>query len=215
MPRPDLALVLSCFALVPGGCGRAARPSGAAEPARSIPAGRAIEVDGTLAAGEWDDAARIRWTIAQDWSIDVRLKHDGEHLLVAFDGLRPPTQTPAIAFPELLVDTRDDKTPALAADDLWFHVSVTDCHGAGRLDVYESCAPDGVGWAANNFPLGEPIDVVEMRIDFATLGGTARPPTLGVALRISDTQGWARHHTSTVDPHRPATWPSYTLVDRT
>ena len=172
-----------------------------------IPPGTPVVVDGSVAPGEWADAGQFTIDASPTWSADVGVKHDGESLLIVFAQFQPPSAPPAIAFPEVMLDVGNDKLERLGADDWWFHVSATDCAAIGELDNYEGCVPEADGWEANNFSNGPPIDLVEIRIDFATLGLDAQTEQdLGLLLRLSDTQGFATHWPTVADPLVPATW---------
>src|SRR5215472_3779237 len=65
-----------------------------------IPAGRPVQVDGVLAAGEWDDAAALAIPIAPGWDVRVLLKHDAGNLYFAFTHLR---HAGAERYPEVLL----------------------------------------------------------------------------------------------------------------
>jgi hypothetical protein len=172
-----------------------------------IPIGAAVVVDGSAPAGEWDDAAQYGLTPTLDWSVPVGIKHDSEGLLVVFAQIRPPAPPPVVAFPELMIDVGNDKSRTLGPDDWWFHVSATDCHGTGEYDNYRTCVAEAEGWEANNFPAGSLIDLVEIRIDFATIGiDPTVEQDLGLLLRLSDTQGWAAHWPADGNPDAPSTW---------
>lgn len=194
-------------------------PASAVEPAtlcetapeRVVPAGGPITVDGSVSAGEWDDAAPFAFRVRPDWTTTVRLKHDGEALSVLFTEFQPPSSPPHIVFPELALRVGDQPSQDWTLDDWWFHVSLTDCAAQGAHDDFAGCVPEATGWAANNFEHGV-IDAVEIRIEFATLGIDAtRPQNLGVLLRLSDTQGYARHWPKEADLEVPATWAEATL----
>jgi hypothetical protein len=172
-----------------------------------ISRGRPVAVDGSVDPGEWDDAQPYAVTPAPGWTVPVGIKHDGEALLVVFAQIQPPARPPFAAFPELMIDVGNDKSSVLADDDWWFHVSATDCHGMGEYDNYRTCVPEGEGWDANNFPGGSLIDLVEIRIEFATLGVDPNlEQDIGLLLRLSDTQGYAAHWPADGNADAPATW---------
>ncbi len=172
-----------------------------------VPPGASIDVDGAIGSGEWDDARPYPLAPTPDWTPVVKMKHDGQSLLVLFSQFQPPSRPPAVVFPEILLDIGNDKAASLEADDWWFHVSFTDCAATGRYDDYDGCVPQAEGWEANNFSRGPLLNLIEMRIDFATLQIDAtEAQDLGLLLRLSDTQGYASHWPADADPDRPATW---------
>lgn|GEM_PF-1450393 len=175
-----------------------------------ITLGSAVTVDGQVSDGEWTDAAPFSIQPAEDWSADVGIKHDGDSLVFVFASFQPPSVPPAIVFPEVLIDVGNDKPETLGPDDWWFHVSATDCAAAGEVDNYDGCVPEAEGWEANNFAAG-PIDLVEIRIELATLGLDPGQHELGLLLRLSDTQGFATHWPAQGDPLAPVTWSTVRL----
>jgi len=178
--------------------------TGAGEPVcvgeNTIPFGGAVVVDGYMIQPQ------------EGWSVPVGIKHDAEAITIAFAQLQPPGPPPFAVFPELLIDVGNEKLEALGPDDWWFHVSATDCAAAGRYDDYDGCVLEARTWEANNFPSGELIDAVEIRIPLQTLGIDQRQPVeIGIALRLSDTQGYAAHWPLTADPATPSTWATVQL----
>lgn len=173
---------------------------------RGLHPGAQVVVDGSLERDEWADATPFVMTPGRGWEVPVGIKHDGESLLFAFAALQPAT-SPPVAFPEVMLDVNNDKATRLASDDWWFHVSATDCSAIGRLDDYKTCVPEADGWAANNFPAGTLIDIVEIAIEFETLGiDPTQEQDVGLLLRLSDTQGFAAHWPAAADPQDPSSW---------
>ena len=180
--------------------------SGEPTACRGLHPGTSVTIDGTLERGEWSDLQAFEISPSRGWTVPVALKHDGRSLLFAFASLQPGTPPP-FAFPEVLLDVGNDKARALGRDDWWFHVSGTDCAATGRIDDYDGCMPEGVGWRANNFPQGTLIDIVEIAIDFDTLGvDPSVEQDIGFLLRLSDTGRFAAHWPADADPEAPSTW---------
>lgn len=173
---------------------------------RGLHPSTSVAVDGSLERDEWADATPFVMTPGRGWEVPVAIKQDGESLLFAFASLQPETPPP-IAFPEVMLDVNNDKATRLGPDDWWFHVSATDCASIGRLDDYKTCLPEADGWAANNFPAGTLIDIVEIAIEFETLGiDPTQEQDVGLLLRLSDTQGFAAHWPDAADPQDPSSW---------
>lgn len=171
-----------------------------------IPRGSTVVVDGELTEGEWDDAVSLEFVVDDGWVVAALVKYDEATLQVAYRGLQPPSPV-QIGFPELLLDTQLDGGGEMDDDDWWFHVSFTDCAANAAYDDFDGCEPVVDGWEANNYPQGNLLDVVELRIEFDHLGMTgALGSPLGLALRLSDTNAWSTTWPDGADPGVPATW---------
>jgi hypothetical protein len=168
-----------------GGTAAAASAPGQAADEPAIPRGVAPILDGTLGVDEWSDAASATIQVEDGWDIDIRYKHDGSHLYVAFGNLKPAEGKEL--YPEILVDVQGDASAEWSDDDWWIHISYNDCDSKGRPNVWQ-CAKEKPGWSANNFPLSVP-GVVEARISWETLGVDPRTTkSLGLAFDVTDTR---------------------------
>lgn len=156
---------------------------GGRPPGVTMPRGRSITLDGRNAPGEWADAMEVPIRVEADWVVHARLKHDGEHLLVGFFGLR----SGSIRVPEVMIDARHDGGNVWKADDWWFHASAGDCASAGRFNDYSTCAPEAADWSATNVRGMTFPEVMELRIPMR-LVGIAPGQTVGMALNVTDTR---------------------------
>ena len=66
--------------------------------------GTAVEIDGKLGA-EWNDAGSLVLEVEPGWSATIRYKHDGTHLLFAFEQLGRGEE---FRYPEILLDVAGD-----------------------------------------------------------------------------------------------------------
>lgn len=178
-------------------------------PKLAIPRGRTPKVDGKAGEGEWDDAHSLSLGVAEGYAVTVRVKHDGESLWVAFEGLRGEP----LRVPEVLLDVGNDKLKAWGEDDWWVHASASDCANRGRFNDYSTCTKSAEGWEANNFLPGQeaPPQLMELRIPFALVGLKVATP-VGLAFDVTDTRErwnlWPRWAELEV----PATWAEATLA---
>ena len=148
----------------------------------TIPKGRSIVVNGTADSLEWSDAVETRIVVEADWNVRVRLKHDGENLLVAFFDLR----SGVTRVPEVLIDAKFDKGNNWKSDDWWFHASAQDCASSGRFNDYTTCVPEAREWSANNVRGMTFPQVIEIRIPMR-YAGIAPGGRIGLALNVTDT----------------------------
>lgn len=162
-----------------------------------IPRGRAVDLDGKVTAGEWDDAESTQIVVQNDWRIRVRLKHDDENMYLLFENIKHGNQR---LFPEILVDPGDRKGAVWEKGEWWLHVSYNMCEGDGEPNVYKKdgvsqCGHQKDGWGANNPPERD-TEAVEVRVSFSKLGIRPTPGLhLGLALDVTnatgdDTQKW-------------------------
>ena len=156
-----------------------------------IPAGSPITVDGKVSANEWEDSKFVTLSVAEDWTVRVRFKHDTENLYFEFEGVKRGTER---LFPEILIDPQNRKSESWQPGVWWFHVSNNLCEGNGEPNVYTKdgvfqCSHAKPGWAGNN-PPGAGTEVVEVRISFAKLGLNATAGTrFGIAFDMTDATG--------------------------
>src|SRR6266436_6434721 len=153
-----------------------------------IPRGRAVEVDGKLAPGEWDDAGSTQIRIRGDWRVKVHFKHDDMYMYFLFEVLKHGNER---LFPEIFLDPHDRKGPRWEKGEWWLHVSYNLCEGDGEPNVYKrdgvfQCAHQKDGWAANN-PPDQDTQAVEVRVAFSKLGIKPTPGLhLGLAFDVTN-----------------------------
>lgn len=152
-----------------------------------IPSGSEVVIDGKMDRGEWDDALPHRIT-SSGRTILFRIKHDAASLLIGVE-LKNSGSGP-VRFPEILIDPRNDKSYLWQQDDWWFHVSATDCFHQGNHSEYTTCETDHAEWdALPNFSTSAsdpPVDSIEIRIPFETLGITLLD-TIGLSFDVTNT----------------------------
>jgi CubicO group peptidase (beta-lactamase class C family) len=170
-------------------------------PKIQIPRGRPINVDGVTDSNEWSDAGEVMIKADGEWLIPVRVKHDGENMLFAFLGLR----SGITRVPEIVIDTKHDKTTKWNEDDWWFHASGRDCAASGRFNDYTTCVLDAREWSATNvrgmtFPV-----VMEVLIPMKLLG-VAPGHTIGIAFNVTDTRMVWRFWPAGAQLAQPASW---------
>src|SRR5258708_25469690 len=74
-----------------------------------IPTGRAIQVDGIISPGEWDDAGSVNIQVEPEWEVTALYKHDPEHLNLAFRNTRHGTVR---LYPEVMIESQNLKSDA-------------------------------------------------------------------------------------------------------
>ena len=147
-----------------------------------------------MSADEWIDAWALGIPIGDGRTATVRVKHDGDALLFAFEGL---SDSPFLV-PEVLLDLDNDKAAGWGSDDWWFHASFTDCSKRAGYDDWSTCVPQASTWQANNLAEGadgETVfpDVFELRVPFESLGRSpADGAVIGIAFHLTDTDA-VRH----------------------
>lgn len=175
-----------------------------AQPTIQIPLGTPALADGINDPGEWDDAESVEITVSASKKVQVRYKHDGSNLYVAYWG---SLESANIRFPELLLDPQNDKSPAWQPDDWWFHVSATDCESQGQHSNYSNCnlaQPDWTG--APNMTQGAPYtDSIEVMIPFSKVG-IQNGDTLGLAFEVTNTANVWNYWPPTAKIGQPDTW---------
>ena len=112
-------------------------------------------------------------------------------------------------FAELLIDPTGDGGGDWGSDDWWLHASGTDCAWQGDHDVYDDCAPDGIGWSANNGTT--PQDVAEFDIGLDAVGLQVGVP-FGLGLRVSNTMNFDALWPDDATVDTPRSWASAMLI---
>lgn len=172
-----------------------------------IPYANTPTIDGSTAAGEWDDAGLVEIPILNNSKkIEVRFMHDSAHLHIAFWG---NLESSNVRFPEVLLDINHDKSTFWLSDDWWFHVSATDCDYQGQYGNYANCQVERPNWKAEkNFSPGLPkTDTVEIQIPFSTLGiDIQNVDTIGMAFLATNTASVWEPWPTNANRNVPATW---------
>ena len=136
-----------------------------------IKTGSKIDVDGRIEAEEWMDSDSLTMQIQGCLNITVFYKHDNTSIFFAYVFTKNVNK--ALCFPELFFDPENDKSAEWSEDDLWFHVSGTDCDSKGKHSDYSNCKIVQPEWkAAPNYELTEhpaTVDGIEISIPFSKL----------------------------------------------
>lgn len=173
----------------------------------TIPAGAAIDPNGTIDPLEWAGAEVVAIPV-QATEVNVILSHDGENLNVGF---QPLAEGGLIIFPELYIDPMNDKSVMFGADDWWFHTDDQECGAQGMLDAWPGCVDDNPDWESTPGLVG-PANVVEYSIPFALLGIDLQESCeIGLAVRVTNTQTVAEIWPGESDRNEPVTWATVAL----
>lgn len=176
-----------------------------------------VTVDGVFAAGEWDNADSVTYNINPDWQVTVYFQTNGAQLFFAFDGMagpgginRVPVARPDTLFPELFIDVTPDDTDQFDASNHWFHMSFQDCYAVGFFATAANCNFILGGWTANNWPLPQNSEIIEVAIGYGRLGLEPNQPhpIRLLATMTSSLVGNSVYHNWPVGsgPGLPATW---------
>ncbi len=168
-----------------------------------IPIGPVITVDGSLTSAEWTASDTVV-IMAPGGNVEVLYQHDFNALNLAFTGVMESGGTPR--FPEVLIDTQNDRATGFQADDWWFHVSGTDCEYQGQYGNYDSCETVRPNWTAvPNFTASLPnVDTVEIRIPLSTLSINSND-TIGASFLMNNFMSW-NHWPTMAARQNPSTW---------
>src|SRR5215470_16774852 len=98
-----------------------------------VPKGNAVNIERTDLPNEWDDAGLTQISVAPEWTVKVRFKHDEENLDFAFEDTKHGRDR---LFPEIFIDPLDEKSSRWQKGQWWFHVSQNLCEGDGEPNVY-------------------------------------------------------------------------------
>ena len=164
--------------------------------------GKPINVDGVISPNEWTDADSLLIEIEEGWISTVYYKHDGSHVLFAFNNLEKVSDKAHVV--DLFIDKSNNKSTNWDSDDLWLHASFNDCEAIGKYYVWTSCTPTKPDWLANNLPFREGNDNIEIQINFSKLDLKAFPVTLGFGISIIN--GANHYWPKTADYTKPSTW---------
>lgn len=167
-----------------------------------LPAGVSVSPEGSLGAGEWQDADTVRIRAGEKDVVTVLLKQDASNLLVRFTGVKTKTRE---YFPVLLVDRDYSRDSGWRADDMLLEVSYQDCEARGHPDSL-TCTMLRKSWFANNFPTPEP-GIIEMKIAGSYVGlELSRADTIGLAIGVRTADGERVFWPETAELARPGSW---------
>lgn len=170
-----------------------------------IPYGNSVTVDGQLGQMEWADADTLYIESGAN-DVKVLYKHDSTQLMVAYYG---PLESANISFPEIMIDSENDKSDSWAMDDWWFHVSATDCENQGAPEDYSNCEGTRPNWTArpNMQPGGTATDTIEIAIPFSTLGSELQTgDTIGLSFQLANLRTGRKFWPQTASLNNPSTW---------
>jgi hypothetical protein len=145
-------------------------------------------------------------TVSPGWIVRFRCNHDGQELICRIDNLK---NGKAERFPEILVDSRNDRSERWQKGQWWLHASYNLCEGDGEFNVYNrdrvfQCAKQKPGWKANTFPLKQ-NEPMEIRISLKKLN-LVPGQRFGLAFDVTDTQSHWDFWPTTAILESPATW---------
>lgn len=170
----------------------------------TFPIGTPPGIDGVLKVMEWNDAASIDIRINANETVKVFYKASSDTMYFAFIGR---LESGNIRFPEICLDTRNDKTFFWDADDWWFHISATDCDHNGAPGVYTNCALVQDDWLAMpNIIQGLPVtDSIEIAIPFSKVNLSSKD-TFGIAFNVTNTFSTWNFWPGEATLNQPSTW---------
>lgn len=178
-----------------------------------VPPGAAPDVNGEVREGEWDDGAILNLAVQDKVTVQVRLKHDRSnlYLMFRFEG----NHDRALIFPELLVDSKHDRSAEWSPDDWWLHVSGTDCEARGAFSDYSNCKTDHADWrGVPNYELSEdppPVEQIEMQVALAKLG-VESGGAFGMSVTVEYVPGLRASWPSGAKLDSPSTWATVVLA---
>jgi len=165
--------------------------------------GGTVVIDGEEGVGEWSDAEAI--TIqAAGGPVRVRFKHDGSRLLFAFTGL---TMSP-LRVAEVLLDVDGKGGETWSPDDLWVHVSYSNCFVRGIYGAYDRCEESRTLIRATNFQGNDRAPaILEVSVPIALVQFPAGlPARFRVAFVVTDTRRAWELSPAHASHLRPASW---------
>jgi len=162
-----------------------------------------IEIDGRLSESAWKNTNTCQIKIKDGWLITVNYMQDEKSLYFAFSNLKLNDSTEI--YPEVLLDTRNNKTLAWDNNDWWIHTSYSNCENKGKFNDYSTCKIGHKdGWDGNNFPLSIG-QAVEIKID-KTLLNVSHGNLLGIAFDVTDTNEEWYFFPDDATLENPSTW---------
>lgn len=145
-------------------------------------------VDGDMKSMEWEGSYVIIPSGNGQRPVQVYYQISDTAFYFAFAGNLNNQLNPN--FPEVYLDINHDRTSNWNADDLWFHISATDCYSQGKAADYSNCIKDPVDWTGKpNWPSGGVgPDTVEILIPFSKIGfDPVQNDTIGIAFGVTNT----------------------------
>ncbi len=165
--------------------------------------GNTVEIDGRLTEAAWQKANSTQITVREDWTIDISYFQDDQNLYFAFSNLKLNDSTEI--YPEVLIDTKNDKSLTWDENDWWFHTSYSNCENQAKFNDYSTCEiGQKEGWIGNNFPL-EIGQSVEIKIEKKLLD-LSEGDLIGIAFDVTDTQKEWFFSRPEAKLEEPATW---------
>lgn len=162
-----------------------------------------ITIDGRLSEPEWKQAGTVQIKVREGWTVTVAYMQDGENLYFAFSNVKLEEKTEL--YPEVLLDTGNEKTSAWDNNDWWFHTSYSNCEGKGKFNDYTSCKKgEKEGWTGNNFPL-EKDRAVEIKVK-KSLIQVSEGDMVGMAFNVTDTQKNWYFFPAAATMEQPGSW---------
>ena len=164
-------------------------------------------IDGKVTTNEWNDAIVAKIILDGNEVVEVSIKRDNEALYFLYKG----SLGNKFLFPEVCFDVNNNGSSKWEEDDLWFHVSATDCFSKGKYSGYENCKlvqPDWQG--VPNFEQGKPgPNEIEIKIHYTL--ATAKTE-MGICFIVTNTfnswKTWPQH----ADRNNPSTWGKLILI---
>jgi hypothetical protein len=161
---------------------------------------------GVLAIPAAPGFAKVSITVSPGWIVQFQCSHDALELICRVAGLR---NGKAERFPEILVDSQNDRSERWQNGQWWLHASYNLCEGDGEFNVYNRdgvflCSKQKPGWKANTFPLkqDEPIEIRILLKKLHLVPGRR----FGLAFDVTDTQSHWNFWPTTARLESPATW---------
>ncbi len=173
-----------------------------------IPYSANLTADGMQSAGELDGTMEVQVTGGHG-SVTVNVAHDGDGLFCAFSGA---LQT-QFQLPEVLIDPALHRSEEWLEDDVWIHVSGSDCFSIGEHSNYDDCEQEQPDWiGVPNLGQSGNVTYIEIYLPFDFLGViTGDFAGFGLAFDVTNTAGSYSFWPQTADIDRPSTWSTVIL----
>lgn len=171
--------------------------------------GSDIDVDGINQYNEWEDANIYEFELS-NYNYKAYTKFDDNNLMIAFEGPMG-SRDQGFYFPEILIDSKFDRTDNWDDNDHWFHVSATDCNSVSSYGDFSNCQNLNPNWCAEpNWTQGKQgPDFVEFKISLDLLQ-IEYSELFGISLGLSNTLNYFEFNNN-ADRLIPETWSSAIL----
>lgn len=181
----------------------------------NVPEGNRIIMDGIISPGEWEDALELKFQGNHVLNASIKLKQDSKNLLILY--IIENFADSTLVFPEIFVNSENDKSEKWESDDLWFHVSAQDCFFAGARENYSGCKVNSEKWSAvPNYPFGnnwQRIEKIEISIPL-TLMNVKTDKEFGICFSLMIFPADKRFNIpSGAHEDKPASWGRYIIKD--